>query len=63
MFLEGSENLLLGKSNTGWWLIAVDDLNTRTKCCWVGDGAPGGELSILPLITFEIDRMNYPSFP
>jgi hypothetical protein len=63
MFPEGSKNLLLGTSNNGWWLIAVDDSSTRTECCWVGDGNPGGELSILPLITYEIDRMNCPTFP
>jgi serine/threonine-protein kinase len=62
MFMEGTKNYILGKSDT-WWLIAVDDPSTRTKCCWVGGGNSGGDLSIVPIIDYEIDRMNCPPSP
>jgi formylglycine-generating enzyme required for sulfatase activity len=54
---------LLGKSNNDWWLIAVDDPKTRTKCCWVAGGVTTGDLGIVPVITGEIDRQNCPSAP
>jgi serine/threonine protein kinase len=63
MFNKGDKNLILGRSNNDWWLIAIDDPSTRTKCCWVTAGNPGGDLSIVPIIGFEIDRLNCPPFP
>ena len=54
---------LLGKSDNDWWLISVDDPDTRTQCCWVAGGVTSGDLAIVPVINGEIDRLNCPSAP
>jgi serine/threonine protein kinase/formylglycine-generating enzyme required for sulfatase activity len=63
IFPNGATAPLLGKSNNDWWLIGVDDPQTRTKCCWVAGGVPSGDLDTVPVITGEIDRMNCPPAP
>lgn len=63
IFKSGSKALLIGKSVDNWWLISVDDPSTRTKCCWVAGGSTTGDSSIVPVITYEIDRLDCPSVP
>jgi eukaryotic-like serine/threonine-protein kinase len=63
VFKTGVTAPLIGKSNNNWWLIGVDDPSTRTKCCWVAGGHPNGNLEIIPLINYEINRSNCPPSP
>jgi len=63
MVEPGEVLIILGKSSNGWWLVGIDNPKTRTRCCWVGGGEPRGDLSIVPIISYEIDRFNCPSPP
>ncbi len=63
IFPSGTSAPLLGKSNNDWWLISVDDPDTRTQCCWVAGGVTSGDLAIVPVISGEIDRLNCPPPP
>jgi len=60
MFTQGDNAPILGKSKNGWWLISVSDPDTRTECCWVGGGVASGSLASIPVIRYEIDRLNCP---
>jgi len=49
-FAAGTTVPIVGVNDNGWWIVQVDDPNTRTECCWVGAGTPQGDLGAIPLI-------------
>ena len=40
---------ILGKSDTGWWLIKFNDPRTRKVKCWIGGDVVEGNSSSIPL--------------
>ncbi len=57
-FEQGDSATILGKTENDWWLIAVDEPDTRTKCCWIGGGRPEGDTAAVSIIDFQIDRID-----
>jgi len=49
-FVSGTTVPVVGGHQSGWWIVQVDDPNTRTECCWVGTGTVVGSPDGIPLI-------------
>ena len=47
-FEAGTVLEIIGKSDTGWWLVRINDARTRRQQCWVADGQTQGDLSNVP---------------
>jgi serine/threonine protein kinase len=39
---------IIGKSDSGWWLVRINDPRTRGQQCWISGGTPQGDTSQVP---------------
>lgn len=52
-FQAGLELPIIGKGNTGWWLVKIDVSYTRHKSCWIGGGEVHGDQTQIPYATSD----------
>jgi serine/threonine protein kinase len=49
---------VIARWSNGWFLVGIDNPNTRTRCCWVGgEGDLNVSLSSVQEITYLVDRI------
>lgn len=44
-FYAGTSLPIIGKTNTGWWLVSINESHTTRKSCWIGGGVVSGDTS------------------
>lgn len=58
MVLTGETVPVIARWSNGWFLVGIDNPNTRTKCCWIGgDGYLNVSASSIQTINYLVDRI------
>ncbi len=58
MVLSGEIVPVLARWSNGWYLVGIDNPNTRTKCCWIGGlGNLNVSVTSIQIINYLVDRI------
>jgi hypothetical protein len=58
MVLSGETVPVIAMWSNGWFLVGIDNPNTRTKCCWIGgEGTLNISVSSIQVINYLVDRI------